>query len=98
MSKPPARPRPARNSTPRGPDRRKPHGREYAPRTLPARPAGVPALVLTPGREKSLLRRHPWVFSGAVERVDGNPENGATVAVCDAAGGFLAWAGYSTNS
>jgi 23S rRNA (cytosine1962-C5)-methyltransferase len=30
-------------------------------------------LVLKPGREKSLLRRHPWIFSGAVHRVDGTP-------------------------
>jgi len=67
-------------------------------RVLPPRPPGVPALVLAPGREKSLLRRHPWVFSGAVEHTDGAPGNGATVAICDAAGGFLAWAGYSANS
>ncbi len=33
-------------------------------------------LVLKPGREKSLLRRHPWIFSGAVQRVDGNPASG----------------------
>ena len=56
------------------------------------------ALVLKEGREKSLLRRHPWVFSGAVERITGAPGNGDTVAVVDVAGGFLAWAGYSTQS
>jgi 23S rRNA (cytosine1962-C5)-methyltransferase len=56
------------------------------------------AIILKTGREKSLLRRHPWIFSGAVERIEGSPENGATVAVCDAAGGFLAWAGYSEKS
>ena len=59
---------------------------------------GDPAIILKAGREKSLLRRHPWVFSGAVERIEGAPENGGTVAVCDAAGGFLAWAGYSAQS
>ncbi len=56
------------------------------------------ALVLKTGREKSLLRRHPWVFSGAVERIEGAPQNGDTVMVCDAGGGFLAWAGYSAQS
>jgi 23S rRNA (cytosine1962-C5)-methyltransferase len=59
---------------------------------------GVSAIVLKEGREKSLLRRHPWVFSGAVERITGAPANGDTVAVVDAAGGFLAWAGYSAQS
>jgi 23S rRNA (cytosine1962-C5)-methyltransferase len=58
----------------------------------------APALILKPGREKSLARRHPWVFSGAVERVEGAPEPGATVAVRAATGGFLAWAAYSPQS
>jgi len=60
--------------------------------------AGAPALVLKPGREKSLLRRHPWVFSGAIERVAGKPEGGATVAVRSADGAFLAWTAYSPSS
>jgi len=60
--------------------------------------AGAPALVLKPGREKSLARRHPWVFSGAIGRVVGEPERGATVAVRSADGAFLAWAAYSPSS
>jgi 23S rRNA (cytosine1962-C5)-methyltransferase len=59
---------------------------------------GAPALVLKPGREKSVLRRHPWIFSGAIERVAGEPETGATVAVRSADGAFLAWAAYSPRS
>jgi 23S rRNA (cytosine1962-C5)-methyltransferase len=55
-------------------------------------------LILKPGREKSLLRRHPWVFSGAVARVEGNPETGDTVAVHAADGKFIAWAAYSPVS
>jgi 23S rRNA (cytosine1962-C5)-methyltransferase len=55
-------------------------------------------LILKAGREKSLLRRHPWVFSGAVARMDGNPESGDTVAVRGADGKFLAWAAYSPVS
>ena len=55
-------------------------------------------LILKPGREKSLLRRHPWVFSGAVARVQGNPETGDTVAVCSGSSEFLAWAAYSPVS
>jgi 23S rRNA (cytosine1962-C5)-methyltransferase len=55
-------------------------------------------LILNPGREKSLLRRHPWIFSGAVARVAGDPETGETVAVRAASGEFLAWAAYSPAS
>ena len=36
-------------------------------------------LILKPGREKSLLRRHPWIFSGAIHHLDGNPASGETV-------------------
>ncbi len=57
-----------------------------------------PALVLKPGKEKSLLRRHPWVFSGAIERVEGGPGSGATVRVLSADGAFLAQAAYSPQS
>ena len=50
------------------------------------------------GREKSLLRKHPWVFSGAIDHVQGEAGPGATVAIVDAAGAFLAWAAYSPAS
>ena len=55
-------------------------------------------IYLQDGREKSLLRKHPWVFSGAVERVQGNPASGDTIQLCDQQGGFLAWAAYNTQS
>jgi 23S rRNA (cytosine1962-C5)-methyltransferase len=58
----------------------------------------VAQLRLKPGRERSLLRRHPWVFSGAIEEVAGSPQSGATVRVCAADGKFLAWAAYSPAS
>ncbi|MEO8629151.1 MAG: 23S rRNA (cytosine(1962)-C(5))-methyltransferase RlmI, partial [Betaproteobacteria bacterium] len=51
-------------------------------------------LILKAGREKSLLRRHPWIFSGAVERLDGSVESGSTIAVHTSQGQFLAWAAY----
>ncbi len=56
------------------------------------------ALILKPGREKSLLRRHPWVFSGAVERVDGDPAPGGTVDLLSSKGDFLARAAFSPIS
>lgn len=55
-------------------------------------------LILKAGREKSLKRRHPWVFSGAVDRVQGSSGIGETVAVYSRDGEFLAWAGYSPDS
>lgn len=53
---------------------------------------------LKPGREKSLLRRHPWVFSGAVAQVQGSPALGSTVSVLSAGGEFLGWAAYTPDS
>jgi len=56
------------------------------------------AIHLKPGREKSLLRHHPWLFSGAIERVQGEPGSGASVAVLGADGRWLATAAYSPRS
>jgi 23S rRNA (cytosine1962-C5)-methyltransferase len=53
---------------------------------------------LKKGREKSLLRRHPWVFSGAVDSIDGEGIPGETAAIHDSAGKFLAWGAFSPTS
>ncbi len=58
----------------------------------------MPFVHLKPGREKPLLRRHPWVFSGAIAHVDGNPEPGSTVELLDSKGNFLARGAYSPHS
>ena len=55
-------------------------------------------LILKPGRERSLLRRHPWVFSGAVAQMHGEPRTGETVAIRSAEGRFLGWGAYSPRS
>ncbi len=55
-------------------------------------------LILKPTREKSLLRRHPWVFSGAVDRVLGDPQPGETLNVLDSSRNFIAKAAYSPFS
>lgn len=55
-------------------------------------------LVLKAGREKSLRRRHPWVFSGAIESVRGAPLAGDTVEVASSRGQALALAAYSPQS
>ena len=59
------------------------------------------AIWLKSGREKSVLHRHPWIFSGAIERVEGaqgDPQIGETVEVRSAGGEWLAWAAYSPFS
>jgi 23S rRNA (cytosine1962-C5)-methyltransferase len=56
------------------------------------------SLHLKAGRDKSLQRRHPWIFSGAVERVDGEPANGETVLVKSAGGQPVAVAAWSPQS
>ena len=58
----------------------------------------MPAIFVRRGREKSILQRHPWIFSGSVERVDGSPQPGETVQVNNSKGDFLAWAAFSPIS
>ncbi|MBU9847232.1 23S rRNA (cytosine(1962)-C(5))-methyltransferase RlmI [Rahnella ecdela] len=55
-------------------------------------------LILAKGREKSLLRRHPWVFSGAVHRVEGKANSGETIDIVDSQGKWLARGAYSPSS
>ena len=55
-------------------------------------------IVLKRGRDKSLARRHPWIFSGAIERTSGDAEPGETMAVRSAEGRFLAYAAFSPRS
>ena len=54
------------------------------------------SLHLKPGKERSLLRRHPWVFEGSIAK--GRADPGETVRVEAADGRFLAWGAYSPTS
>jgi len=56
------------------------------------------SLVLKKGREKSLRRRHPWIFSGAVDKAAGKLAAGDTVDILDGTKKFLARAAYSPKS
>jgi 23S rRNA (cytosine1962-C5)-methyltransferase len=56
------------------------------------------SVVLKPGREKSLLRRHPWVFSGAIDRVEGDPRPGETVEILSSERDCLGIGAYSPPS
>jgi len=53
---------------------------------------------LKPKRAKPFFYRHPWIYSGAVGRVEGDPEDGEVVEVRDSAGKFIAKGFYSPNS
>ncbi|MGI4751008.1 MAG: class I SAM-dependent rRNA methyltransferase [Janthinobacterium lividum] len=55
-------------------------------------------VILKKGKEKAVLQRHPWVFSGALESVKGKPENGEIVRTVDSKGNFLAYGFYNNQS
>ena len=55
-------------------------------------------ITLKAGRDKSAIRRHPWIFSGAIDTVSGDPEFGESVEVYAYNGDFLGIAAYSPTS
>lgn len=57
-----------------------------------------PKIILKPKREESLLRKHPWIFSGAIAEIIGKPGSGDTVDIYSHNGDFLARAAFSPKS
>ncbi|MBN1387424.1 MAG: class I SAM-dependent rRNA methyltransferase [Bacteroidales bacterium] len=55
-------------------------------------------IILKSGKEQSVYRRHPWVFSGAIKKLVGEPEEGDVVAVYDNKENFLARGHYQPGS
>ena len=55
-------------------------------------------IILRKGREDSLLRFHPWVFSGAIAQIVGEPAEGDIVGVFSQSGEFLAYGHYQVGS
>ena len=55
-------------------------------------------IILKKGREESLRRFHPWVFSGAIAQIQGNPAEGDIVAVHASDGSFMAYGHYQVGS
>ncbi len=55
-------------------------------------------VILHPGKDKPVRQRHPWIFSGAIARVDGRAEPGSLVEVADAAGRWLARGYFNPRS
>ncbi|MGC9358956.1 MAG: class I SAM-dependent rRNA methyltransferase [Anaerolineae bacterium] len=60
-------------------------------------PASCDAM-LRPGRDKSARNRHPWIFSGGIARVTGEPEPGKAVRVLDHRGEFVAFGYHNRHS
>ncbi|MDE5621516.1 MAG: class I SAM-dependent rRNA methyltransferase, partial [Alistipes sp.] len=62
----------------------------------------IPRIILKRGKEESLLRRHPWIFSGAVDYIEAEQEEqiaeGALVEVCTRSGDFIAQGHYQVGS
>ncbi|SON48740.1 class I SAM-dependent methyltransferase [Vibrio tapetis] len=58
----------------------------------------TPTLTLVKGRDKSLRRKHPWVFSLGIAKIEGEPTLGQTVDILAHNGEWLAKAAYSPNS
>lgn len=57
-----------------------------------------PQLILAPGKEKAVMRRHPWIFSGAVRKIVGHPQEGDVVDVLSPDGTCLAVGHYQDDS
>ena len=55
-------------------------------------------IYLKVAREKSLRRKHPWIFSQAINKIKGNPLLGDTVDIFDNKGNWLAKGAYSPES
>lgn len=58
----------------------------------------IPKVILKPGKEQSLRRFHPWVFSGAIKNMTDKVDEGDLVEVTDARGNFLALGHYQIGS
>ena len=57
-----------------------------------------PKIILKPGKEAALKRFHPWLFSGAIGRIEGNPEEGSIVEILSSKKEYLATGHYLTGS
>ena len=55
-------------------------------------------ITIKPKRQESILRRHPWVFSGAIKNIDGKPGAGDWVCLRANKGALLGWGHYSPGT
>ncbi len=57
-----------------------------------------PTIVIKTGREKPIIQQHPWIFSGAIDAIQGEPQGGDIVTVTDKKGRFLARGYWNAKS
>lgn len=55
-------------------------------------------VILKPGKEQSIKRLHPWIFSGAIKKIEGKPAEGDTVEIFSNTGEYLATGHYQIGS
>lgn len=58
----------------------------------------TPKIILKPGRDKSILRRHPWIFSGAIKSIEEPLQPGETAAIYSHEMDFLGFGAFSPSS
>lgn len=56
------------------------------------------SVVIKPKRKDSILRKHPWIFSGAIKKIEGSPKAGDWVCVKANKGAILGWGHYSPGT
>ena len=56
------------------------------------------SVVIKPKRKDSILRKHPWIFSGAIKKIEGSPKAGDWVCVKANKGAVLGWGHYSPGT
>jgi len=58
----------------------------------------LPSVTLKKSSDNFIKRKHPWIFSGAIEKVDGNPSNGETVQIFNSNKEFVGSGSFSPSS
>ena len=56
------------------------------------------SIILKKSADTFIKRKHPWIFSGAIENVDGNPSNGETIQIFTSDKKLIGFGGYSPSS
>lgn len=64
----------------------------------PVTSTALSTVTLKAKRDQSIRRKHPWVFSGGIKHVQGDPQAGDWVKVCANKGGILGWGHYAPNA
>ena len=65
---------------------------------MPTTTTSLPTVTLKAKRDQSIRRKHPWIFSGGVKHIQGDPQAGDLVKVCANKGRTLGWGHYAPNA